>query len=149
MNSMLSGDSRAHRRRSVSAGAFGRGRNVSRSRVRQDLSCPQDIAGGRAVNRQQDATVLHAAFIATRLVFRYSHARQRADKSSDRPACTEARQACDDGSSREQRPESGDRKRVEARRAMAGPQLYCRSFAKLPGLAPGDLDLAAVIELNV
>ena len=26
---------------------------------------------------------------------------------------------------------------------------YRRSFAKLPGLAPGDLDLAAVIELNV
>jgi hypothetical protein len=27
--------------------------------------------------------------------------------------------------------------------------LYCRSLAKLPSLAPGDLDLAAVIELNV
>jgi hypothetical protein len=26
---------------------------------------------------------------------------------------------------------------------------YGRSLAKLPGLAPGDLDLAAVIELNV
>jgi hypothetical protein len=28
-------------------------------------------------------------------------------------------------------------------------RLYCRSFTKLPCLAPGDLNAAAVVELNV
>ena len=87
----------------------------------QDLLGSFDLAGGFAVDGEEDASVFDSAFVAFGFVLGDAHAYEGSDESSDCSAYSEACQGAHDGAGCDERAYSGDGERSDAGEEAEGP----------------------------
>src|SRR5580658_10727759 len=98
----------------VVGASFAARRNILSARPFQNLLGPLDPLRILAVNREQNAAVFNPAFVAFRFIFGNPHANQRARDATDGPSYASARQCSHNGSGRDKRPQTRNRKCTHA-----------------------------------